>query len=312
MVEKFMTAKHILSKNTLAMGVTAAALFSLMGCGSDNAQIPGENSVQERRPGTTTGSWQDSAQVSSALGADKAVRINARTNYITYYENGVAKSKWKIATGRPGYESPKGIFAIHIKDVCPPWSRNGASAGPCAPDNPLGKKALWFHQGYTYGMHGVDWGHITSVTASNPRDRDQSSGCVRNHPENIEWLFARVSVGTPVVSGAWDTDPQVVDCSGNAARCSGGPDGPGSPTNLPTWCAVQVREVGGFANVRSAANTSSEVIDVLDGNSKVRIVRKLTGESVGGSSDWYAIEYTLGGPKSGFIHSSLIDENCRP
>lgn len=305
-----MTAKHLWNKSFFTLGIAATTALSIVSCGSESGQTPGENNLQERRPGTTTSSWLDSVQVNNALSANKAVRINARTNYITYYENGVAKSKWKVATGRPGFESPKGIFAIHTKDVCPPWSRNGVSAGPCAPDNPLGKKALWFHQGYTYGMHGVDLGHISSVTASNPRDRDQSSGCVRNHPENIEWLFARVSVGTPVVSGVWDSDPQVVDCSGNAASCSGGPVGSGTPGNLPTWCSVQVREVGGFANVRAEANTSSAVIDVLDGQSKVRIVRKLTGESVGGSSDWYAIEYTLGGPKSGFIHSSLIDPNC--
>lgn len=287
-----------------------ASTLALAACGSP-LQDAG-NDLNERAPGTSSTSWQNQTLVNNSLGASRAVRINARTNYLTYYENGVPKSKWKVATARPGKETPKGIFAIHAKDVCPPWSLNGISAAGCADNNPLGKKALWFFEGGIYGMHGVDLGHLSSVTAANPRDRDQSSGCVRNHPENIEWLFNHVNVGTPVVVGLWDSDPAVVDCSGNAAACSGNGPGVGGggsllPNALPAWCAINVSEGAGRGNVRSQANTTSTVVSELKRDSKVKVVRKEAGQSVAGSADWYFVEFTLGGPKTGYLHSSLLD-----
>lgn len=302
------------------LAVTAAAAVTLSSCGQPTSDDGAR--VQERLWGTTSTSWQDPARVAASLGAARAVRINARTNYLTYYENGTPLSKWKVATARPGKETPKGIFAVHAKDVCPPWSLGGVSAAPCAPNNPLGKKALWFESGYTYGMHGVNEAGLWSVTADNPRDRDQSAGCVRNHPENIDWLFERVSVGTPVVVGLWDTDPAVVDCSGHAALCGGVPpsDGDGDdngedntgdsllPTTLPQWCSVNVSaEPGSYANVRASSSTSSAVVATLDRQSRIRVESEAKGQVVGGSDDWYYVTFTLGGDKAGYIHSSLID-----
>lgn len=296
---------------TLAALVVVTAKAALVSCGPVDGETG--SSAQERTPGTSSSSWTDPAEVNAALGASRALRINAHTNYVTYYEHGFPLSKWKIATARPGKETPKGIFVIHNKDVCPPWSLNGASAGPCAPDNPLGTKALWFYDNYTYGLHGVNAANLWSVTTQNPRDRDQSSGCVRNHPENIEWLFARVNVGTPVVSGSWASDPSVVDCSGNASLCSGesepGPGGGGTllPTTLPQWCSINVSENGGIANVRAASSTESTVVAELNRQSRVRVERQISGQFVNGSSDWYFVTFTLSGNKEGYIHSSLLD-----
>lgn len=199
---------------SVSLGVTM--ILTYMACGQDPEAA---NEALERTPGTSATSWQDPSEVSAALGKAGAVRVNVRTNYSTFYRMGRPVAKWKIASARPGKETPTGIFAIHAKDVCPPWTKNGVTIPGCAPDNPLGRKALWFHSSFIYGMHGVDAGNIGSVTASNPRDRDRSSGCVRNHPSNIEWLYQRVEVGTPVVVGRWDTDPNVKDCSGNASLC---------------------------------------------------------------------------------------------
>lgn len=249
------------------------------------------------------------------LNESKAVRINSRTNYMTYYENGTPQAKWKIATARPGKQTPRGIFRVHEKDICPPWNDgNGNSAGPCADNNPLGKKALWFYQGYIYGMHGVDNAHIDSVTTPNPRDRDKSSGCVRNHPSNIEWLFKQAYVGMPVIVGLWNNDPAVTDCSGRGYLCgsNGGSeeDEPNEsdllPKHLPTWCAMNVSPQG-RANIRSQSNTSSRIIDSLRRDSKVKVTQKVSGEYIAGSTDWYKVFYTLGGEKNGYIHSSLLD-----
>ncbi len=204
---------------SLLKGLSAATVLALVSvsCGTEPVSSSEE---LERKSGTSANSWQDARLVDDALGKSEAVRINGRTNYITYYKSGKPVAKWKVATGRAGKETPKGIFAIHFKDVCPPWSKDGVTVPGCSPDNPLGRKALWFYEGFIYGMHGVNLGAIDSVTSSNPRDRDRSAGCVRNHPENIEWLFSNTKVGTPVVVGLWDADPAVVDCSGDAAACA--------------------------------------------------------------------------------------------
>jgi hypothetical protein len=299
-------------------------LLAMPSCGQSLDEAASEN--LERTPGTSVSSWQDKALVDAALGKSTAVRINSRTNYITYYEGGKPLAKWKVATGRPGKETPIGIFAVHSKDVCPPWSKDGVSTPGCSPDNPLGKKALWFHESFVYGMHGVNWGAIDSVTASNPRDRDRSSGCVRNHPENIEWLFKKTSVGTPVVVGLWDTDPAVTDCSGSAALCekaaSGGetapvptppPAEPVTPVNpnplkpetFPAACLVNVSSAG-VANLRPSASTAGGAVAQLERQAAITVTEEVQGEAVSGSTSWYVVTVDSDGTQ-GFLHSSLVD-----
>lgn len=292
------------------------SLFSIVSsCGfQEDSQQISANNIQERVPGTDADSWKNEALVAETLAGANGVRVNVRSNYATYFENGQARAKWKVATARPGKSTPRGIFSIHHKDVCPPWSLNGSSAGPCAAGNPLGKKALWFNSGFSYGLHGVNAGAIWSVSDPNPRNRDQSSGCVRNHPENIEWLFEKVQVGTPVIVGAWDRDPDVVDCSGNASLCEQGfspnidLDGGSSdllvsePSHLPAECKIAVAAQS-FANLRAVADTASESVSVLIRGQSVIVNERMIGESLEGNSVWYQVDV---GEQRGFVHSSLL------
>jgi hypothetical protein len=130
------------------------------------------------------------------LGEPMGLRVNLDSNMATFFENGVAIKKWKVASARNDGRSatPTGKFRFHEMTTCVRWTstRNGASAGPCAADNPLGFRALWFNSS-TFGLHGVDSAHISSVTSESAESRRQSSGCVRNHPENIKWLTEKVS-----------------------------------------------------------------------------------------------------------------------
>ncbi len=124
------------------------------------------------------------------------VRVNITTNMATFFENGVPIRRWKVATARSDGRSatPQGRFRFHELTTCVSWTstRSSASTGPCTSDNPLGYLALWF-QGGSYGLHGVDSSHIESVTATTADGRRQSSGCVRNHPDDIKWLVNKVS-----------------------------------------------------------------------------------------------------------------------
>lgn len=305
---------NLLKDGKAVLGIAVGLVFAACtGCKSTENR---GSELQERVPGTASSSWQNEALVQRYLQTSAAVRVNARSNYATYYENGQALSKWKVATGRIGKGTPKGIFVVHQKETCPPWNNGrGRSAGACAADNPLGEKALWFHNGRIYGMHGISAGNaaaVRSVTASDPRQRDASSGCVRNHPENIEWLFARAKTGMPVIIGLWDTDPDVVDCSGNAALCKGSGDprgggGPLLPQQIPAECAVNVSEFGGLANIRDAANLSSNIVTQLERTDRIKITKEQEGQSYAGSNLWYQIQFEANNGGQGYLHSSLVD-----
>jgi L,D-transpeptidase catalytic domain len=127
---------------------------------------------------------------------DFGLRVNLTTNIATFYERGRAVRRWKVASARRDGRSstPEGHFRFHEMTVCVPWksTRGAASTGPCSPRNPLGARALWFVNG-EYGLHGVDAAHILSVTDATAESRRQSSGCVRNHPNDIKWLTNRVA-----------------------------------------------------------------------------------------------------------------------
>ena len=132
------------------------------------------------------------------------LRVNLTTNMATFFENGKAIRTWKVASARNDGKSqtPTGKFRFHEMTTCVSWksTRNDAQTGPCSSDNPLGFRALWFYSS-SYGLHGVDSSHVSSVTGSTAESRRQSSGCVRNHPEDIKWL-------TDKVAGLYGANPQ--------------------------------------------------------------------------------------------------------
>jgi hypothetical protein len=299
----------VLKKRSL---VSLACAF-LVACGCTPKAKEKETAVKERAPGTDSSSWQNDEEVQEFLNDKVSVRVNARTNYLTYYENGAPMAKWKVATARSGKTTPRGMFLAHMKEKCPPWNNGaGKSAAACAADNPLGEKAIWWHDARIYGLHGVNQANIDSVENDDARSRDQSSGCVRNHPNNIEWLYQRAFVGMPVVVGTWDADPNVPDCSGQAdcsvqTAASTDDDNSMLPKALPTWCYMNVAPVAGRARVRTSTSTASQIVDELAREAKIKLESEVQGEEVRGSKDWFKVSYTLGGNKAGFIHSSLVD-----
>ncbi len=103
-----------------------------------------------------------------------------------------------LGVGREGFKTPLGKTKVVRKKQGPTW-RPTANARkddpelpavvPPGPDNPLGDFALYL--GWpTYLIHGTNkpWGVGRRV----------SRGCIRMYPEDIEWLFNQVPVGTPV------------------------------------------------------------------------------------------------------------------
>jgi hypothetical protein len=161
------------------------------------------------------------------------VRVNLTTNMATFYEDGQPIRQWKVATARYDGKSitPPGKYRFHELTTCVRWTstRNNSSAGPCAPDNPLGYRALWFFTS-EYGMHGVDAAHLDSVTAQSAEGRRQSSGCIRNHPDDIAWM-------TDKVAHLYGTTPAqlAIDIAKKAREKSYKPIGRGLALEVGRW-----------------------------------------------------------------------------
>lgn len=126
-----------------------------------------------------------------------------------------------IGIGKVGWSTPEGTTKVTGKEKDPVWRptasireehrKNGdplPAVVPPGPDNPLGKYKLTL--GWpTYLIHGTNKPYGVGMRTSH--------GCIRMYPEDIEFLFGRVAVDTPVriinepVKLGWDGDRLLVE-----------------------------------------------------------------------------------------------------
>lgn len=115
---------------------------------------------------------------------------------LTLYKALEPVKTYRIAVGRIGLETPAGLYTIQNMAIDPSWhvpksDWAGDLAGkviPPGPDNPI--KARWMGIYDGAGIHGTsDIGSLGSAA---------SHGCVRMSVPDVEDLYGRVSVGTPV------------------------------------------------------------------------------------------------------------------
>jgi len=128
----------------------------------------------------------------------KGIVINLAEMRLYYFSKEGWVESYPIGTGRDAFTTPIGTTKIVRKKANPTWTPTpGArkddpelpAVVPAGPDNPLGEYALYL--GWpSYLIHGTSkpWGVGRRV----------SRGCIRLYPEDIEWLFENVPVGTPV------------------------------------------------------------------------------------------------------------------
>ena len=129
----------------------------------------------------------------SDYGSIIVVRRGSRT--LTLYDGMRYVTRFSVAVGMAAYPTPLGRFSIVSKEVNPTWnppdSDWAAGMGPIppGPGNPLGTR--WMGLSIPgYGIHGTYADYSIGTAASH--------GCIRMHINQNEWLFARVSIGTPV------------------------------------------------------------------------------------------------------------------
>jgi lipoprotein-anchoring transpeptidase ErfK/SrfK len=130
------------------------------------------------------------------IGPVIVIRLSQEKLYL--YDNMKLVKSYSVATGQPAYPTPTGKFEVITKEVNPTWinpARNTwgkdepAEIAP-GPGNPLGTRAMALSAPGIL-IHGTpeDWsiGH------------PESHGCIRMHMWDVEDLFPRVNVGTPVI-----------------------------------------------------------------------------------------------------------------
>ncbi|PLT35526.1 L,D-transpeptidase family protein [Bacillus sp. V5-8f] len=119
--------------------------------------------------------------------------INKGNNQLGYYENSTLTKVFRVATGRSASYTPEGNFKIVNKIVNRPYYKKNIPGG--SPRNPLGNRWLGLNArgtwGTTYAIHGNN--NPSSIGGY------VSSGCVRMHNSEVQWLFSKVKVGTPVI-----------------------------------------------------------------------------------------------------------------
>ena len=115
------------------------------------------------------------------------------------WENLKLAKTYTVAVGMEGLETPEGLYSIQAMEENPTWNVPesdwaGSLAGqsiPPGPSNPI--KARWMAIYEGAGIHGTEETYSLGSAASH--------GCVRMAIPDVEELYDRVEVGTPIYIG---------------------------------------------------------------------------------------------------------------
>jgi len=125
-----------------------------------------------------------------------SIVISRGNRVLTLYREERKVKTFRVAVGTRQYPTPKGLFSVIQKQRNPTWippdSPWAAGLGPIppGPGNPLGTR--WIGTSASaVGIHGT--------YASSSIGTAASHGCIRMYIRDVEWLYDRVKLGTPVL-----------------------------------------------------------------------------------------------------------------
>ncbi|MBM6602433.1 L,D-transpeptidase [Priestia megaterium] len=135
---------------------------------------------------------QGETEAESKLANQDLIIINKYYNKLAYFHNGYMEIIEPVATGKTWEKTPVGFFKVVNKIKNRPYYTGNIPGGDSR--NPLGKRWLGLNanstSGDTYGIHGNN--------NKNSIGKYVSQGCVRMHNADVEKLYDKVQVGTPV------------------------------------------------------------------------------------------------------------------
>lgn len=124
-----------------------------------------------------------------------SIVIDRSERRLYLYDGDTLLKTYSVAVGQPRYPTPTGAYRIVNKAYNPTWNpppspwADGLEPVPPGPDNPLGTRWMGLSAPHV-GIHGTYQGWSIGTAASH--------GCIRMHIRDVEDLFERVFVGTPV------------------------------------------------------------------------------------------------------------------
>ena len=131
--------------------------------------------------------------------ANPSIVVNIPSRTLTLFADGKPIKVYNVGIGTKENKTPIGDFDVKAKEKNPVWIKppqentNSQSRGDLVviesgPDNPLGYR--WIEFDGVYGIHGTNKPESIGGYVSN--------GCVRMIESDVEDLYEKVQVGTPV------------------------------------------------------------------------------------------------------------------
>lgn len=145
-----------------------------------------------------SGAYAMSGRLQYAPGAlqtrGNRVVIRLKTRKLLLYKGDDLEKRYPIAVGQKDWATPIGSFTVQDMRIDPVWRHPITDERfPAGPDNPLGSRwiSFWSDGEHYIGLHGTNEEELIGTAASH--------GCVRMREADIQDLYERISLGTPIV-----------------------------------------------------------------------------------------------------------------
>ena len=164
----------------------------------DNASMAIEQALADGRSSLRLHSRVvEPKDTAATMGRTIVVRVDQ--NRLSLYDGFRVIRTFSVATAKPGYTTPSGVWNIYDKRENPTWynpALDGWGAGlpaviPGGPGNPMGTRAIYIDAPGLIRIHGT--------TDDSSIGRYASHGCIRMHNSEVEQLFPLIDVGEHVI-----------------------------------------------------------------------------------------------------------------
>jgi len=120
--------------------------------------------------------------------------LNLKKRRVFVYQGQKIIASYRVAIGRPGWETPTGQFRVIQMVREPVWEHPfTGQLVPSGKNNPLGARwiGFWTDGANFIGFHGTPQENLVGQAVSH--------GCVRMRDRDIKALFEKVKIGTSVI-----------------------------------------------------------------------------------------------------------------